>query len=128
MKLIKSIKDGYYWTRAIQASAREDYVKAYDLLEKCTFCDYEFWILRTFLLFVLARDEDAEEAKKQASKLLKDSKISLDDKAYLNAYLERLQSRARGLNLDISDVQLNKVSKHHLSNFPLRSHPDWKNI
>jgi hypothetical protein len=128
MKLVKSIKSSYYWVRALQTGAREDYIKAYNLLEKCSFRNYEFWILHTFLLFAQARYKEAGESCKQASKLLERAKISFYDKAYLSAYLEVFKAIAKGIDLDVSDVKLDKVSKHHLRNFPLRSHPDWKNI
>ncbi len=128
MRLIRAIKNGYYWTCALQTSARDNHQKAFNLLDKVTYRDYEFWIFRAFLLFALCRDEEAIIASQKAYELLESDKISIEDKEYLLAYLDRIKSTALGIDLDVSDVNLNNVSEHHLSNFPLRSHPKWKNI
>jgi hypothetical protein len=128
MKLFRAIKNGYYWTRALQASARDNHQKAFYLLDKVSFRDYEFWTFRAFLLFALSQDKEATIASQKAYKLLESENISVEDKEYLLAYLDRIKSIALGIDLDVSDVNLLGVSEHNLSNFPLRSHPNWKNI
>ena len=139
MKVLKSFKNAYYWTKAVSSAASGDAELALATLAKL---DYSYLgvlsdqvsLLKSNLFFQLNLPDEAMSAANTAMiEINKSTKISYANKQYKLAYAMWKHTKACELKniqpqFDISEVisvPLSGVSKSVKQDFPLRIHPQW---
>lgn len=96
---------------------------------------YEYKILKGKVMYFARKREECIELFKEAwNELDLDQKIPSEDKKYymsymssiFNLYEKHIEFDKGNVNfVDIKTINLSKVSKSLIRDFPMRNHPDW---
>ena len=141
-KLIASPFVGFKWVKALELTSRENYQAALSELDHLDQFyrgkNVEYHMLRGFLSYGVEEDIEAVRNFELSIALLQDSnRYNNEEKKYLLAYgttfgrralksESNLSDSSRFPEIDISLIDLSKVSKAIKKNFPLTDHPDWR--
>jgi|GEM_PF-2830639 len=145
IRLPKAIKAAWHWSRALDFNAEGDADAALlelDAMPISGALRCECLILRAVSLSEKSEARESNILCDQALTGLKSMNYSEDEKNYISSYLVWLKYRNHGqlqspddltyelkrLELLLESTRLQAVPKHWLLNFPLRIHPDWKEL
>jgi len=130
MKLFRAIRSSIYWSKALQASAREEYSVGLKYIKKCerytSRKDSEFYLLKSFICYALNQEQSSFEYARTAFLLIDREKIKDNDKQYLRCYIKyMILSMDKVISQQCEDIVNNSyhfnkknVSLHLLVNFP----------
>ncbi len=144
-KLPLALRNGYLWFRVQTFVEKKEFGKALRTLDKMlrtkTF-KIEIDLMKAQIFNAQSRhDECIALARTLTAQIESSEKLSIEEKKYCVAYSrwladlnemkvspERATTAENFSNLGLEKINLANVADHWKSNFPLRIHPEWKDV
>ena len=138
-KILKNIVLGIrvapLWVKALDCAAKAKNEESKELLIRIErvglFSDVEHCLLRGYVEYELSNTESSlVYLNKAIERLPKERRCNDDELRYFKAYAQWLINlqvidHGKHYKIDFDSINLKKVAKTFLENYPLRIHPNW---